>query len=295
MLNSAYMAKTLETGQTLNPIRITNAFGVTPEKSIFFLGGWEQNPNMAATSQAYLLDQNIDSAAFSAFDVIPPLTDPGTITFTGPVDQLVASDELLRDISPRMVQRALTLLEMTKRVFKECDNQRPANWVAAHCAGGNVGLIAHYLERRLEIPPTLPINMILLEPMIAEGRKPRTVASEIAKQARSDDPRVISLQDMRHPDAVNLGMDAAQPLGDILGSRGVSFLGRMADALDVKLVFGVEDIAAPEDVIREQLSAQDISVPAYVYEQPEVRLGHGYAFDRPDAAANQIRTLMSTT
>ncbi len=291
------MPTNLETGIALNPIQITDGFGIDPSNSVWLLGGWEQNPDKARDLQIHLLENGIASAAFSAFDVMDPLVDPAKLDLGARVQELVNQDELLANLPPRMIMRALLLGELTQRTIMASQTKQPANWVATHCAGANVALVEKYLKLQLREPSALPANMLLLEPMIAEGRKPRAVASETAKQARLNDPRYISLLDLRHADAIMLGMDGVQPSGDILNSRGVTLLERTAHLLNVQLVFGENDVAAPADLTTEQIRERGLDLPVHYYPQNKgnERYGHGFAFDQPVISASLIKEHISAS
>lgn len=289
------MATTLETDNSLNPVRLTDRFGVDTSHSVLFLGGWEQNPDYSALLQAYLKERGIASAGFSAFDVIDPVIDPSNLQFNAAVRDLMTSDELLSQIPPRMIKRATTLLELTRNVM-QVSSERPADWTVTHCAGANVALIAHYLERQMDTPATLPTNLLLMEPMVGEGyeERPRDLGAAILKQARSSDERVILLQKLRHPNAPNLGTARAQPLMDICRSKGITFLARMADTLNLHLVFGQEDLAAPADSTIAQLVERGIDLPVTYYPQDpsNTRLGHGFIYDKPEVAADVVRGIV---
>ena len=75
----------------------------------------------------------------------------------------------------------------------------------------------------------------------------------------------------------------AKPLSDILGSRGISlFAANVALGANLRIVAGRRDVAAPDDMIADQIGSQLILDPVIAYGNQH-RFGHGYFLGEPKA------------
>lgn len=278
----------IEGASPLNPVQFSPDFDNPDLPRALILGGWDQNPILLSHFQVALEDQGMASIGWSAFDSIDPLTEASTDAAAYAYN--IELDEALKQVPPRMLVRAARLLDIARIIIQPVTTKdggtEPAA-VIAQCAGANVLLLAHYIADQQKRTELLPPTAVLVEPMLAENRVFRRVIldySKHEKQAKTD-PGFISLNSMRHPEAVNLGNDGQHPARDILDSHGITFLGHAVNnGLSATLLMGEQDVAAPMDMIKEQLKERGVDVPVATFPD-QLRMGHGYTFALPDAAA----------
>lgn len=299
------MVKKLLTGQNLNPVLISDNFEWAAERKIMVIGGWEQNPDCLLRFQYELSARNIASIAFSGFDLIDPTMPDEEASADEKVAACMTGDELLADIPPRMILRALLLLEMSEKLIAansmviDDTNRFVYDWpqtVVTHCAGANVYLLAHYIDRLQRPVGILPQSAILLEPMLASGRTAMEIAKLNGKHEKRalDDPEYISLSALRHSEAVKLGFAGKLPMGDIIGTSGTKLLAaHQQNGGALRIVLGHEDVAAPESIVLEILAdGLDIQVTHYPIEDAKQKYGHGFLFAEPGIAADVVGTML---
>ncbi len=264
--------------------------GITP--GILFEGGWKQNPERMEYVQLELATNpdasrgQYASVGISAFDTIPPFADAEQR-----IDLPVEEDPILKDINPRMIQRAVLLGSLAGQLL---DTAPFTSYEAAvaHCAGANVHLLSRYLHLAYRIGEPLPDKAVLVEPMIAEGIRVMGMAKANKNhEARAaEDKSFVSLQAMQaKTDEAKDGMAAAKPLSDILGSRGVSLLAANTEMGDQYVVIlGDHDIAAPKEVIVDQLASRGLEsiIRHYRFQK---RFGHGYLLEETKRAMQTVK------
>jgi hypothetical protein len=292
--------RTLEIpGQSPNVVLFSPVFDAGISQRTLLLTGWDANPDGTASFQEEL-DSYIGSAAFSAFDLVDPIIGDFDLTRLSGTREYSA-----RNLPPRNILRAERLHQIYADIRTEekvlADQQgteRPQiGSVIAHCAGALSLLTA--IEMADDRSPRLafPRHLVLVEPMILQDRTLREVTRltrDFHMPAKRDRRSgLIFLNEMKHPDAVNLGTKSQHPLNDILNGRGVELLRRaMYKGYAIDVVLGVDDVAAPTEETRDALDSVRGLIRIHAYPtQPE--RGHGFMIARHDISAPFIAGLIN--